>query len=222
MEMEMDHMRDVLLATNNARCHNKSVRPSSLLSLPAPSRFMTLAYSFAASLAGRRTQRPSDGTEGGREGETALAANANTDTCACAAVAGRPPSPLLSCLRERARPARRGRDGLHSGWVDPQKRRADHGRRTDLSRRSLARRCLPYPNPPPLSLSFLPFGPFQVLAFHSRVLRPPTVSVRPSVRPVVFPYLFRHPGRASPLRRTSGRTSARARPLPLSLSPSLK
>ena len=28
MEMEMDHMRDVLLATNNARCHNKSVHPS--------------------------------------------------------------------------------------------------------------------------------------------------------------------------------------------------
>ena len=110
-----------------------------------------------------------------------MAANANTDTCACAAVAGRPPSPLLSCLRERARPARRGRDGPHSGWVDPQKRRADHGRRTDLSRRSLPRPPMPsLPEPAP-AFSLLPS--FWALPSFSLPLEGPSdLRLCPSVR----------------------------------------
>ena len=203
-------MRDV----NNARCHNKSVRPSSLLSLPAPSRFMTLAYSFAASLAGRRTQRRAGRREEGRDGLGGQCEHRYLCVRRCGSRSPRPPFPRLSApvFETHWERARRGRDGPHSGWVDPQKRRADHGRRTDLSRRSPADAFLARARP-----RFLPPSFWALPSFSLPFEGPPTSDC---VRQAVFPYLFRHPGRASPpLRPTSGRTSAR--PLP-PLSPSLK
>ena len=160
VEMEMDHMRDVLLATNNARCHNKSVRPSSLLSLPAPSRFMTLAYSFAASLAGRRTQRPSDGTEGGREeGRDGLGGQCEHRYLCVRCCGSRSPSlasPLLSSGEGEAGEAR---PRWTAQWLGRPTKEEGGPRATDrLVPPPLARRCLPYPCPPPLSPSFL-LGP---------------------------------------------------------------
>ena len=128
--------------------------PSSLLSFPAPSRFMTLAYSFAASLAGEEER--ADGRSDGRRRD---GLGQYEHRYLCTTVAGRPPSPSLSCLRDTLGERVRGeaaRTSREVGAATPVRRRDAEGCRS----------------PPLQSLAFSPLsflGPFQVLTFHSRV-----------------------------------------------------
>ena len=133
--------------------------PSSLLSFPAPSRFMTLAYSFAASLAGEEER--ADGRTDGRTTEERRPWPIRTPILVY--YCSRSPSlpfPLLSSGHIGRESERRGRPHQQRGW----------GRHTRERRRD-AEGCR---SPPLQSLAFSPLslsfpGPFQVLTFHSRV-----------------------------------------------------